>query len=64
MLRRLIDILAFWLPRCAACRHRKPRFVDGLCFECCVDRMESRFENELLRALDQKFINMLREYRR
>ena len=53
--------LLFWRPSCAKCQQRKGEFIDGLCFECVIDRMEDRFANDLLSAVaSPDFVSVFR----
>lgn len=41
------DTLFLWRTPCSNCRHRLPDFVDGLCFECRMKKIEREFWSAL-----------------
>lgn len=47
------DRFLLWRPMCLRCWHRRKEFVDGLCFDCNMDRMTidvfTRIVNEIAR---------------
>jgi RNA ligase len=50
----IID-LCWWRPRCIGCGHRKPEFLDGMCFDCRIAPMEA----ENWKRLTDAFVSLI-----
>jgi hypothetical protein len=48
---RWVDFLFVWRARCRRCKHRRPEFVDGACFNCTMAEIHERTWAKIMQPL-------------